>query len=161
MMNKFKFAIVLFGLVFAVSCGERKEPISNLGEVTSDERNEILVLANKIGRASELMIVTDVMKYLAKDVVIKKDYESSFPTFNYDSYRKYISQAFPLLSNYQYIRSNETFERAENKKDIILRMSLNEKYIFQNKRLDETHRESWWVRKVDNKYEVYQILIQN
>lgn len=161
MMKKFKFAIVLFGIMSVVSCSESKEPVSNSGKITNVERNEILVFADKIKSATELMVVTDVMKYLAKDVAIKKDYESSIPSFNYDSYRKYISEAFPLLSNYEYIRSNETFERAENKKDIIMRMSLNEKYIFQNKQLDETHRESWWIRKIDNKYEVYQVLIQN
>lgn len=149
----FKLAMVGILLLFSM--------VSQANSITEKEKQDIVNMVNEIKIASENRDIEGIMKYLSKDVVIKNDGSVNIPQLNYQSYKRYITEAFPLLSDYQYISSVESVERAKNGSDIFVKMLLNEKYVFQKKQLDESHYETWWIRKTNNHYKVYQVYIEN
>lgn len=128
-------------------------------EILATERQEILVLANAISEASESKDVKGVLSGLTQDVSIEVGQSNSRPrSYDYESYRDYLGQVFPLISNYTYRRSNERFSRLDNG-ELMFEFDLFEGYLFNNKYVRGNHTEQWTIRRTALGLKAYKITI--
>jgi len=128
-------------------------------EISNSERQEILVLAKTISEASESKNVDGVLAGLTKDVLVEVGQSNSRPrSYDYQSYREYLGQVFPMISNYTYRRSNERFSKA-NSGEFVFEFDLFEGYVFNNKYVRGYHTERWNIRRAGSGLKAYRIII--
>lgn len=149
-MKGFKLGLGLAALLFF--------PVA-WAEISASERQEVLVLASAISEASESKNVDGVLAGLTQDVLIEVGQSNSRPrSYDYQSYREYLGQVFPMISNYTYRRSNERFSRLD-KGELEFEFDLFEGYVFNNKYVRGNHTERWKIRRTASGLKAYKIVI--
>lgn len=127
--------------------------------VNENEKNKILSIANSISLASEEQDISGIMMNLSSDVIINIGNSNKTPrSYTYQTYGQYLSKVFPLVSYYNYKRSNELFNKLPNN-EYSFEFVLKEMYVFNNKYINETHSEIWHLKLVGESLKVYKILI--
>lgn len=125
----------------------------------TETKNQIIGVADAISKASASENVNGLMSHLTKDITINIDPSSQNPkSYNYNSYKKYLSKVFSLISNYKAKRSHEKFSRLPNG-DYSYEFSLTERYVLNNQDLIEVHNQVWHLKKVNKTYKAYKIVV--
>jgi len=145
-----KIVLILFSTLL-LSCSD-KEP-------NSETKSQIIAVADSIASASKNENVAGLMKHLTKDVSIQiRSADEDPQRYTHKSYKKYLTKVFSLISNYQGRRSNERFESLSSG-DYVYKFSLTEQYECNNQDLVEVYNQVWHLKKVNNTYKAYKIII--
>ena len=154
-MRLLRYSIVVL-ISFMVSL-----PATAVGNPVSDEvKTLILKFANSVSQSSENEDIDTIMSYMSNDVIVivKSKDNSEQQRYNHNSYKNLLGQIFPLISNYNQKRSQETFTRKDNG-DIIFNFILDEQYKVDRKVINEKYKVAWHLRPVSGTYKAYKLLV--
>lgn len=151
-----RFIAAVAAVLVLASCGSH----TDTREITASERSEVLKFADEVEAASEALDVKALMALLAKDITIEVGSLSHNPRrYDYSSYEQYLTDAFRIISGYNYERFDEVISKDAVSGDITYTFSLRETYSLKGKQIEESHKETWKIRKDSYGYEISSVAV--
>jgi len=115
-------------------------------DILESEKVEIIRVADAVAKAQEDKNVKKMMSFLSRDVVITApDANNKTMNLSYQSYKDYMTQVFPLVTDYKYTRSDDGVSKT---KDNLyqLKTTVAEEFTVDSQKYKETTKQVWTLK---------------
>jgi ketosteroid isomerase-like protein len=146
MISKQKLQFVLLILLWPIF-------VSAQTPASATDRIDARRISDEIMRATERRDIKGVMRHFTSDVQFQVDGKR----FDARTYEERMRTAFPLMSDYRYVRSNEAVN-AGSSGDVLFNYRLEEHYNLRGKRIVAASQQTLHMRRQGGQLKVYRVV---